>query len=338
MTPEHPVIDLYIFASATTLRLTFAMRSFSTLLIGWLLVLQPAFSQSLSIATWMVELPTPGGGTNGTNRAAEIDPFLRRAAGTLKPLNADVVILHGMPDRATTRQLVGMLRPRVYHAPIHSTFKRSNSPGAEIVEPPITILSRKQASAHRSIEWRAAGQIDSPGGFSFAVFHFGTNSLLVYTAQFPKSNPAMTSKEAAAVVRKRGLCARYLLSHLNWLSETTSNATQMVYLAADLDLDSASSTNDPALRTLQEGGFKPSSGNRTLVAATASSITGWPPSGALTAAFARRAEFPGDPQAISRKPFFAPVALTEIGPERPLSVATPPPASLLAGASATNLA
>lgn len=283
------------------------MHRFLSILSAFWVGLLTVPGQSLNIAAWMVELPE----ANPTNRAAEFEPVLKRVAGVLKPLNADVILLHGIPDRPTARQLAGLLRPRVYQNPIFSTFRQGaqNSP---IAEPPLAVLSKKQPSSARSMEWRAAGQVDSPGGFSFAVFPYGSNVLFLYTAQFPKLTPGMTPQQEAALPRKRELSARYLVSHLNWLMETSTNAAKFAYLATDLELDSATETNDPALAVLVANGFKPGSGSRTLVAAAALSSTGWPPDGALTSAFIRGAEFPGDPESIERKNFFAPVALVEV--------------------------
>ena len=301
-----------------------AMRHFFAIGSGILLGLAVGRSQSLNIATWMVELPE----TNSTNRATEYEPVLRRVGGVLKPLNADILLLHGIPDRATAKQLSGILRPRVYHNAAFSSF-RKNSQSQEIVEPPIAILSRKQPVSARSTEWRATGQIDCPGGFSVAIFHFGgTNSLFLYTVQFPKVTPGMTPQQEAAIPRKRELSARYLISHVNWLSETSTNTGRFVYMATDLELDSATATNDPVLAVLTANGFKPSGGSRTLVTSTALSSTGWPPPGGLVSAFIRGADFPGDPESISRKTFFAPVALVEM--ELTPSLAQIPPATAAA--------
>lgn len=303
------------------------MRHFFVIGMLMLLGLSTGRSQSLNIATWIVELPE----TNSTNRATEYEPVLKRAAGVLKPLNADVILLHGLPDRAAARQLVDLLRPRVYHNPVFSAFRQSQQ-NQTIVDPPITILSRKQPVGSRSVEWKATGQIDSPGGFSVAIFKQGTNSFFLYTAQFPRVRPGMTPQQEAAIPHKRELCARYLISHLNWLTETSTNAAKVTYLATDLELESAgglsasnaapaldslSGTNDPAMAILTEAGFKACSGSRTLVASTALSNTGWPPEGALTSAFIRGTEFPGDPESISRKSFFAPVALVEVDVSKP---------------------
>jgi hypothetical protein len=308
-----------------------AMRQFLLILSVLGVGLFGARSQSLNIATWMVELPE----ANPTNRAAEYEPVLKRIAGVLKPLNADILLLHGIPDRSTAKQLTGMLRPRVYHNPVVSLF-RKNAQSSQLVEPPLTVLSKKQPSSSRSMEWRTAGQIDSPGGFSFAVFPYGSNVLFLYTAQFPKVITGMTPQQEASIPRKRELSARYLLSHLTWLTEATTNAAKFVYLASDLELDGATLTNDAALAVLLASGFKPSTGNRTLVASAALSSTGWPPDGALTSAFLRGADFPGDPQSIERKTFFAPVALVEVDLKlpQPLLVTAPVATNDIAGAVA----
>ena len=308
------------------------MRHLFAIGSGILLGLAVGHSQSLNIATWMVELPE----TNSTNRASSYEPVLRRVAGVLKPLNADILLLHGIPDRATAKQLTGILRPRVYHTAAFSTYRKNNQ-SQELVEPPVTILSRKLPVSARSTEWKATGQIDCPGGFSVAIFHFGgTNSLFLYTVQFPKVLPGMTPQQEESIPRKRELSARYLVSHANWLTETSTNAARYVYMATDLEMDAATSTNDPVLTVLTSNGFKPSGGSRTLVASTALSSTGWPPVGGLVSAFIRGADFPGDPESISRKTFFAPVALVEM--ELSPSAQTAPASIASTGTASDSLA
>jgi hypothetical protein len=323
-------MDLYKLSAVPTFRfIVSAMRHLFAIGSGILLGLAVGHSQSLNIASWTVELPE----TNSTNRASEYEPVLRRVAGVLKPLNADILLLHGLPDRATAKQLTGILRPRVYHTAAFSTFRKS-SQSQELVEPPVTILSRKQPISARSAEWRSTGQIDAPGGFSVALFNFGgSNAVFLYTVQFPKAQPGMTPEQESTIPRKRELSARYLVAHANWLTQTSTNSGRFVYMATDLELDAATATNDPVLAVLTSNGFKASGGSRTLVASTALSSTGWPPPGALVSAFIRGAEFPGDPESISRRTFFAPVALVEmdlnplIGQTTPVAAAVPGPDS-----------
>jgi hypothetical protein len=326
-------MDLYKLPAVPTFRLIVsAMRHFFAIGSGIALGLAVGHSQSLNIATWMVELPE----TNSTNRASEYEPVLRRVAGVLKPLNADILLLHGIPDRATAKQLSGILRPRVYHNASFSSF-RKNAQSQELVEPPVTILSRKQPIAARSTEWRSTGQIDVPGGFSVAIFNFGgSNSVFLYTVQFPKPQPGMTPQQEATIPRKRELSARYLVAHANWLTETSTNSGRFVYMATDLELDAATATNDPVLAVLTSNGFKASGGSRTLVASTALSSTGWPPPGGLVSAFIRGAEFPGDPESISRRTFFAPVALVEMD-LNPLAAQNAALASAALGPASTSL-
>ena len=308
------------------------MRHLFAIGSGILLGLAVGHSQSLNIATWMVELPE----TNSTNRASSYEPVLRRVAGVLKPLNADILLLHGIPDRATAKQLTAILRPRVYHTAAFSTYRKNNQ-SQELVEPPVTILSRKLPVSARSTEWKATGQIDCPGGFTVAIFQFGgTNSLFLYTVQFPKVLPGMTPQQEASIPRKRELSARYLVSHANWLTETSTNAARYVYMATDLEMDAATATNDPVLPVLTSNGFKASGGSRTLVASTALSSTGWPPVGGLVSAFIRGADFPGDPESVSRKTFFAPVALVEMELS-PSAAQTAPASSASTGTASDSL-
>ncbi len=288
------------------------MRRFLSILAVCLLALTAVHSQSLNIATWVVELPD----SNTTNRAAEHEPFLQRAAAVLKPLNPDIIVLHGFPGRTATKQLSDLLRPRVYHNPIYSSF-RKDPPSTEQLDPAITVLTKRVASHTKTIDWRSTGRLDIPGGFSFAVFPLGTNLFVFYTVQFPKVVAGMPRDRVADIPRRRELCARYIVSHQSWLFEAATNSGKFAYLATDLEMDPASATNDPALAILTANGFKPCSGNRTMVASAALSSTGWPPDGSLTSAFLKGTEFPSDPQSVEQKGFFAPVALIELDLKSP---------------------
>lgn len=300
------------------------MRRFlSILAVSWL-ALTAVYSQSLNIATWVVELPD----SNTTNRAAEHEPILQRAAAVLKPLNPDIIVLHGFPGRTATKQLSDLLRPRVYHNPIYSSF-RKDPPSTEQLDPAITVLTKRLASHTKTIDWRSTGRLDIPGGFSFAVYPLGTNLFVLYTVQFPKVVPGMPRDRVADIPRRRELCARYIVSHQSWLFEAATNSGKFAYLATDLELDTASATNDPALAILTANGFKPCSGNRTMVASAALSSTGWPADGSLTSAFLKGADFPGDPQSVAQKGFFAPVALVEVD----LKSSAKPPANVVAAAN-----
>ncbi len=314
------------------------MRRFLSILAVSLLALTAVHSQSLNIATWVVELPD----SNTTNRAAEHEPILQRAAAVLKPLNPDIIVLHGFPGRSATKQLSDLLRPRVYHNPIYSSF-RKDPPSTEPLDPAVTVLTKRQASHTKTIDWRSTGRLDIPGGFSFAVFPLGTNLFVLYTVQFPKVTPGMPRDRIADIPRRRELCARYIVSHQSWLFEAATNSGKFAYLATDLEMDAASATNDPALAILTANGFKPCSGNRTMVASAALSSTGWPPDGSLTSAFLKGTDFPGDPQSVEQKGFFAPVALVEIDLKSSArtpatSVAAANPASRLTASSNASMA
>jgi hypothetical protein len=330
---RRPKRALYIFGAVRTYDfIESAMHKFFWIMSVLLLGLTGGRAQSLNIATWVIELPE----TNSTNRASEYEPVLKRAASVLKPLNADILLLHGLPDRTTGRQLASLLRPRIYHTPIVSKFKKTPE-SSTLTEPPIGILSRKQPIISRSIEWRTSGQIEVPGGFSVNTFQYGTNALFLYTAQFPKVVAGLPPDQAAAVPRLRELAARYLASHVNWMIQTSTNAGSYIYLATDLEVDGAAATNDLALRVIREEGFKSCSGTRTLVAATALSATGWPPEGGLISAFVRGTDFPGDPESISAKSFFAPVALVDLDLRPPTAAPVSSSSTSMSTASAATV-
>src|SRR5262245_23414700 len=188
---------------------------------------------------------------------------LRQVAFNLKPLDAEVIVLHGLPDRQFAERLAGFFKPAIYHVAHHSVFKKGFGSNAVVVGPPITILSKKQPFMARSMEWKATGQIDFPAGFAFAGFPSATNSLCVYVAHLPAEPPSsgQAAIEPQVLARKRELAAQYLAHHANWLGSTLTNQVASFFVAGDFLSDPKAARPEGAVRTLQLAGFKSATPN-----------------------------------------------------------------------------
>ncbi len=301
------------------------MRRVLSILLLTLSSVVAAPAQSLTVATWLVELPD----APPTNSAAAFAPYLERAAAVLKPLNADVILLHGIPSRSTTKQLSDLLKPASYLNPIFSSFLK-DSPSTRTVSPVLTVLSKHAPPYSRTVAWRETGRLDIPGGFSFCIIQQPVEVLMFYTVQFPRVASWMTREMAASIPRRRELCARYIVAHQRWLFDSATHEHKAAYLATDLEVDQPGGTNDPACAVLLANGFKLAPGNRTLSASTAQSSTGWPAEGSLVSAFYKGAVTVGEPQSVEQRGFFAPVALVELGLKSPGSTPTNRPVAVAA--------
>lgn len=280
----------------------------------WLAV--PASAQSFRVVTWHSDdfpAPAPGAGTN--------DPDVKRLrlmASTLKPHNADLIVLEGMADRQSGQKLAGFLKPASFTIASFNVFRggTSNQPIASSV----TVLSRKTPLAARAVDWRTSG-VDTPGGFHFVAVPLGSNALCFYAAQFVDPLAAHTNARAAqANARKRELAAQYLIHHSKWLETTLTNPFSGFVVAGNVSAGLELWPTDNSPRLLEQGGFRraalPAGGEAGLKAPQ-----DW---------FARNAEFTSAPQVGSPRNFSYGPVLYELAFKT-----SAPPASLVATVPAT---
>ena len=241
---------------------------------------------------------------------------LRQIAFNLKPLDAEVIVLHGLPDRQFAKRLAGFFKPATYHVAHHSVFKKGFGSNAVVVGPPITILSKKQPFMARSMEWKATGQIDFPAGFAFAGFPSATNSLCVYVAHLPADTPAngQTAADPQVLGRKRELAAHYLAHHASWLGSTLTNQAASFCIAGDFLSDPKAARTEGAVRILQQAGFKSATPNLSRARRSPASDEDVDSQPLLTALLARNADFVAVPQVLSRKTFAQPIVAYDLNP------------------------
>jgi hypothetical protein len=253
----------------------------------------------------------------------ELKP-LRQVAANLKPLDAEVIVLHGIPDRATARRLAGLLKPANYHVALHCAFHQQGA-SSPVLGPSITVLTRKQPFAARAMDWRATGPIDWPGGFGFVGFHAGTNSVCVYVAHLPGEPAADADREHPLMARRRELASQYLIHHANWLTSTLSNQLVSALITGDFIADARGTRSESSVRILKQAGFRMALASSLGGKANPGTDGPTPPS-RLTVLLARNAELISTAQVSSRKTAAPSLANYEIAPQ-------PTPAEPLAAAS-----
>lgn len=278
------------------MRRSFALWAFALLfaLQGW--------AQPLRVVSWQLD---DFGEPPANGPAAEPDVRrLRQVAAALKPLEADVILLQGLPDRNSAKRITSLLKPGVYHVVNHHAFRRAG-PNSPLAGAPLTILAKKQPLASRQLEWRSSGQIEAAGGFIWATFPHGTNTVCLYVAHLPlppASMNTLTNKLSEAQVqqllRNREYSAQYLIHHSSWLGSTVTNAIASVLFAGDFIADPMLAPGDATLRVLEQAAFRTvSSGNKRAAKA--------PSTEPDVAIFARNADFAGTPLAGNNNKAFA---------------------------------
>lgn len=169
-------------------------------------------------------------------------------ADAARAAEAEVLVVSGVPTRAGAQRLSAALRAP-WQLVSHIAFADGGS--NRVAGTGTAIVARRTAFAARAAEWRAAGQVEVPGGFAFAGFRSGSNTFCLYVADFPGGDgPAQDPLSA----RKRELAAQYLLHHAHWIQGTLTNQSVAFAVLADLGLD-AGGGFESAGRALQQAGF-----------------------------------------------------------------------------------
>lgn len=179
------------------------------------------------------------------------DPMARAAemiADAARAADAEVLVVNGVVSRPSAQRLAVALKAP-WQLVLHAAFADGISNRASGVG--VAVISRRPAFAARSAEWRAAGQVEVPGGFAFAGFRSGSNTLCLYVADFPGGDvPAQDALSS----RKRELAAQYLLHHIHWIQGTFTNQSAGFAVLADLGLDAGGGL-ESAGRAMQQAGF-----------------------------------------------------------------------------------
>src|SRR5438552_11965901 len=108
---------------------------------------------------------------NGSAHDASPEEQNRRitdAASVLRPLHPDILLLQEVRDYDACGRLGDAIEPGAYHVDICSAFKEPFRSG--LGRQQVAILSKVDALAAWSEQWKPVEGIDQPRGFAFAWF------------------------------------------------------------------------------------------------------------------------------------------------------------------------
>jgi hypothetical protein len=210
--------------------------------------------QPFRIATWQVpDLPTPRG---VTNLPPAVATQIHDIAATLSSAEADAVILYGISDGRTLKQIGELMKPRKFSV-VHQVVFRENKAGGSVVGAPFAILSPKQRMHAKTLEWEDTGRIDFPGGFAFATLRHGSSAVALYVAVLPGSlTNGARSADREYLGTKRDYAANYLAAHVGWLGGTYTNPVYAAYVTADISPAPKRALKDDCVALLEKAGFR----------------------------------------------------------------------------------
>ena len=144
----------------------------------------------------------------------EQDHRIADAASVLKPLHPDILLLQEVRDYAVCSRLGDAIEPGAYHVEICSAFKEPFQSG--LGRQQVAILSRFQAQAAWSEQWKSMDGIDPPRGFAFAWFKIQDADVGVYCLHLKSNLVTSGNREAgmAKNIRKREVAIDQLMVHV----------------------------------------------------------------------------------------------------------------------------
>jgi len=167
---------------------------------------------SVRCTTWNLEW-FPNGSAKDAS-AEEQDHRIADAANVLKPLHPDILLLQEVRDYAACARLGDAIEPRAYHVEICSAFKEPFQSGFGRQQ--VAILSRFNAQAAWSEQWKSVEGIDPPRGFAFAWFKIQDADVGVYCLHLKSNLVTSGNREAATAknIRKREVAIDQLMTHI----------------------------------------------------------------------------------------------------------------------------
>lgn len=151
-----------------------ALRSLSFILI---------FSVSGKISAQAVRVVTYDA---AAARGAQATNTIEQAAGQLKKLAPDVILLRGVTGWKMCSQLAEALKPADYRVAVCSAFRDSNGSNAAPVQ--VGILARNGAYFSWSEAWAAPTNAGVTGGFAFAAVQVAGHRFGFCSAEFPAAS------------------------------------------------------------------------------------------------------------------------------------------------------
>ena len=216
----------------------------------FLLIGSLSATPSLRVTTWRFDF-TPATYTNiPPSRYGERQ--LRDAAGVLRSLDPDVILLTGVTNRQKCEQLAGFLKPANYQIAVCSRFR--NTIEADDTRQ-VAILTRLPFQAASAEHWPTVGGRTARGGFVSAVIQQDTNVFACYVAQMP-GDPGQGADPGPRTVAQREQSARVLVAHAERLQNQFTNQTVALVMAGDFHDDPGVTNGVTAAAWLESRGFR----------------------------------------------------------------------------------
>jgi endonuclease/exonuclease/phosphatase family metal-dependent hydrolase len=200
---------------------------------------------------------------NGSAHDASPDEQNRRitdAASVLKPLHPDILLLQEVRDYDACSRLGDAIESDAYHVEICSAFKEpfQSGPGRQQV----AILSRFQAQAAWSEQWKSVEGIYPPRGFAFAWFKIRDADIGVYSVHLKSNLITRGNKEAEAAknIRKREAAIDQLIAHVRDMIGAKIPTINRLIVGGDFNTnqDEPMFASEKTLSFLENEGFQDS--------------------------------------------------------------------------------
>ena len=225
----------------------------------------PVWAAPIRVTTWNLEW-FPNGSPKELP-AAEQQKRIAAAAGVLRPLNPDIILLQEVRDYDVCARLAEAIAPRTYQVAVCSAFREPFVPG--LGKQQVAILAKEPAQAAWSETWKSMDGVDPPRGFAFAWFKINGTDLGVYALHL-KSNLIMKSdkhSETAKNIRKREVAIEQLLNHIREMITPSMPMVKSFVVGGDFNtnLDQAEFAQEKTLLKLTAAGFRNAMEGRPLV-------------------------------------------------------------------------
>lgn len=152
-----------------------------------LLAAGQCFGQNLRVSSWNLQ-------PAGTNELRVSD-----AAGVLKELNPDVILLQDVPNWKTCERLAEALKPAKFSVAVCSSFRdvTNNEPSQHQA----AVLSRYHAYFSHSEPWRTADNKTTASGFAFVALRTGNQPLGFFSVELPDEGVDLAARQLLGQVR-----------------------------------------------------------------------------------------------------------------------------------------
>jgi endonuclease/exonuclease/phosphatase family metal-dependent hydrolase len=233
-------------------------RTFTVSASAFLGVLISGYShvQTVKCTTWNLQW-FPNGSAHEAS-AAQQDQRIKEAAGVLRPINPDIILLQEVRGYEACARLGEAIAPGVYHVAICSAFKEPFQSG--LGKQQVAILSRYQAQAAWAERWKSMSGVDPLRGFAFAWFKIGNEDIGVYSVHLKSNLITHGNREAenAKNIQKREVAIAQLLTHVHDVIGTTIPTIKGFVIGGDFNTnhDQAMFAAERTLDSLVDGGYQ----------------------------------------------------------------------------------